>query len=157
AAISVGGRNFPLVIIPKADRDEELRPRLRNIRVGTLGLMDPSFTFAAHSEELAKFLAKEADLKFPLALQPKIVDLTLAKLSPNYVLDADATQNAQAEAAALVPQSDGEVRVLTNQPFITKTPNHTVFDQQDWLKLKAENRQYIRSLKGSSWKSRLGT
>lgn len=156
-AIDSAGRTWPLVILPADERRDEIKPRLRNIRLGTAGVMDPTFTFAAHGEELAKLLGGEADKHFLLALQPKIVAVTLTRLQPNYVLDADATQTAQNEAAALVPDRVGDVNVMMNQPFITRDRDHTIFNQQDWQKLKAENQKYIRSLKGSSWKSRLGT
>ena len=151
-----GDKTWPLVVLPESERHDELRPHLQNIRLGTAGTLDPSFTYAVHSEELRLALSKAADAHFPLAIQPKIVDFTLLNLQPTYVLDPVATDSAQTEAAALVPESAGDVHVKVDVPFILKKKKE-VFDQQDWMKLRAENHQYIKSLKGSSWKPRLGT
>jgi putative nucleotidyltransferase with HDIG domain len=151
------GKTWPLVILPEAERKDELKPRVRNIRLGNEGILDPSFTVAAHSEELRPMLAKAADEHFPLLIQPKIVDLTLANMQPNFSIDPGATESAQNEAAAMVPESVGDVQVLVNQPFILRDKNKSVFDAQDWMKLRAENSQYVRTLRGSTWKSVLGT
>ncbi|HSU68690.1 MAG TPA: HDIG domain-containing protein, partial [Tepidisphaeraceae bacterium] len=98
---------------------------------------------------------------FPLSIQPNIVDFTIARLEPNYVLDVAATENAENEAAALVPETIGRVVVAENQPYIFKKKStnvaKNVFDQQDWVKLRAENDQYLESLQKASWKSKLGT
>ena len=153
------GKNWPLVILPASDRHDDLRPRLRNVRLGTMGLLDPTFTFAAHTDELRPILSKAADRQFPLTIQPNIVDFTIARLEPTHVLDLAATENAQNDAASLVPESEGQVIVYENQPFITKDKARklNVFTQQDWAKLRAENSQYLQTLAKSVWKSRLGT
>jgi len=156
-AVIAGGKSWPLVILPDDQRHDELKPRARNIRLGMAGLFDPTFSYAARGEDLRRILAKVADRYFLPALQPKIVDLSLAALDPTYVLDPTATDEKQNEAAALIPESAGEVPVPINQPFIIKDSKKVVFDQEDWQKLKAENDRYIHSLKGSNWKPRLGT
>lgn len=156
------GKSWPLVILAENERHDDLRPRPRVIHVGTLGLLDPNFTFAAHGNELRARLAEVADKEFDLAIQPNIVSFSLAKLEPNYVLDLAATENLQNEAAATVPEAAGLVIVQENQPFILKRsmPNQKspgIFTPQDWLKLQAENKQYLKTLRGSTLKSSLGT
>lgn len=151
------GKTWPLIILADNERHDDLRPRPRPVRVGTLGLIDPNFTFAARGDELRARLAEAADQQFDLAIQPNIVSLSLAKLSPNYVLDVGATENAENEAAAMVPDAVGQVSVAQNQPFIFKEKALGVFTSQDWVKLRAENSQYLRTLRGSTWKSAVGT
>jgi putative nucleotidyltransferase with HDIG domain len=156
-SIIAEGKEWPLVVLAENERHDDLRPHLRQIRLGTSGLLDPTFTFAAHNDALRPILSKAADQDFELPIQPNIVNLTLARLEPNYSLDIGATENAENEAAALVSDSIGQVQVAQNQPYIFKDRPRKVFDQQDWIKLKSENREYLRSLGASSWKSRLGT
>jgi hypothetical protein len=155
--IVADGKNWPLVILNRSEWIEEFRPRLRDIRLDNRGLLDPTFAFAAHSDALRPILAKAADQSFEFAIQPNIVNLTLAKLEPNYTLDLGATENAENQAAALVPDTVGQVVVAQNEPFILKDKEGKVFDQADWVKLKAENSEYRRTLKGETWKNRLGT
>jgi putative nucleotidyltransferase with HDIG domain len=159
--ILANGKKWPLVILPADERADEVRPRQpRSIRLGAAGLLDPTFTFNAHGEDLRPILAAAADRDFDSAIQPNIVSLSLATLAPNYVLDVSATENAENEAAALVPESVAQVPVHQNQPFILKAADKpfAVFTAQDWVKLRAENREYQRTLRGPlSWKSRLGT
>jgi putative nucleotidyltransferase with HDIG domain len=155
--IVADGKNWPLIILNEPERHDDLKPRLRSIRLATDGLLDPTFTFAAHNDDLRPILGKAADKYFDLALQPNIVSLSLAKLEPNYVLDVGATENAANEAAALVPEGVGQVQVAQNQPFIFKDRPRKVFDQQDWVKLRSENSAYLQTLTHSRWKSRLGT
>ena len=57
----------------------------------------------------------------------------------------------------MVPDSVGLVVVAQNQPFIFKDKPYSVFTPQDWIKLKAENKQYISTLRGSPWKGLVGT
>lgn len=152
------GKAWPLVVVNGADRIVDLRPHPRPIRLGALGLLDPNFTFAAGSDELRARLAQAADKHFDLAIQPNLVSFALAKLQPNYVLDIAATENAENEAAATVPETVGYVVVAQNEPFIFKDKPLSVFSNEDWVKLKAENTQYLRTLRATrSWSSRLGT
>ncbi|HEY2585591.1 MAG TPA: HDIG domain-containing protein [Tepidisphaeraceae bacterium] len=156
------GKSWPLVILAENERHDDLRPRQRLIHLGTSGLLDPNFTFAAHGSELRARLAELADKEFDLAIQPNIVSFSLAKLEPNFVLDLAATENVQNEAAATVPEAAGLVIVQENQPFILKRsmPNQKspgIFTPQDWLKLREENKQYLKTLRGSTLKSDLGT
>lgn len=152
------GKSWPLVILNDNDRLVDMRPRPRPIHLGSLGLLDPSFTLSARGDELRARLAQAADSHFDLAIQPNIVNYSLAKLQPNYVLDIAATENAENEAAALVPDTVGYVVVAQNEPFIFKEKAFSVFSNQDYVKLKAENKQYLTTLRATrSWTSRLGT
>ena len=149
------GRTWPLVILPKDERQEDIRARFRQVRIGNEGLLDPSRSFAAHGEDLRPILQKAANEFFSLSLQPKIVNLTLQRLEPNYVLDSLATDEARNAAAAAVSPADAQVTFPVDSVFIPKSKG--VFDSTDWQKLRAENQKYITSLRGSVWKSRLGT
>ena len=159
--ILAGGTKWPLVILSPAERTEDLRARPpRNIRIGSTGLLDPTFTFPAHGEELRAILEDAAYRHIDPAIQHNIVNLSLANLGPNYMLDVGATENAENEAAALVPESFGNVLVQQNQPFILKEKDKplSVFSAQDWNKLQKENKAYLQTLRGPlSWKSALGT
>ena len=149
------GQEWPLVIVPADQRREDVTARPpRPIRLPT-GLLDSTRTLAARGEDLRRILAEAADKQFTLALQPKIVDLTLNTLEPNFVLDQAATDDAKNIAALSISQEQANVTVMEDEPFISKRKG--VFDQQDWQKLKAENHRYIHNLRGSAWKSRLGT
>jgi putative nucleotidyltransferase with HDIG domain len=152
--ITAGGKSWPLVILSEEDRKEDVKAR-RDVRMGTEGLIDAARTIAARSEDLRAILQKAADDNFMLALQPKVVDFSLATLGPTHVLDLTATDDAKNEAAALIPASAGERNVPVNEPFVPKSKG--VFDAQDWNKMKAENQKYVSSLRGSNWKGRLGT
>jgi len=159
--ILANGKKWPLVILAASERSEDVRTHpARSIRLGSVGLLDPTFTVTAHGEDLRPILAAAADQHFDLVIQPNIVNLSLASLAPNYVLDVSATENAENEAAALIPESVANVHVQQNQPFILKDKDKplSVFSPQDWMKLSAENHEYQRTLRGPlSWKSRLGT
>jgi putative nucleotidyltransferase with HDIG domain len=159
--ILAGGTKWPMVILSAGERTEDLRARPpRNIHVGTAGLLDPTFTFPAHGEELRPILDDAAYRHIDPAIQHNVVNLSLANLGPNYVLDVGATENAENEAAALVPETFGNVLVQQNQPFILKEKDKplSVFSDQDWNKLQKENQAYLRTLRGPlSWKSALGT
>ena len=148
------GNEWPLIILPKDEWTDATR-RHKQIHLGS-GLIDANRTFPAHDyERLQRILHEFANGDFLLALQPKIVQFTVAKLEPNVIYNATLTEeNANAAAAAISPE-DAQQRVAMNEPFIEK--HKGVFDQQDWQKLKAENQRYIRGLRGSTWKSRLGT
>ena len=149
------GKQWPLVIVSATDRLEDVRARPhRKIRIGD-GLLDPNRTYPAHGSELAPVLQAAANEHFLLALQPKIVALTLARLEPTYVLDQAATDEARNAAAAAVSPADAQVFIPQNSPFILKSKG--VFDAEDWQKLKAETHKYVSSLHGSVWKSQLGT
>ena len=149
------GREWPLIILPAEQRRNDIIARPpRPVRT-TLGLLDSTRTYAAHGDDLRRVLTEAAEKEFILPLQPKIVDYALATLEPNYVLDQTRTDDAKNIAAMSVSPLEANQTVLENEVFIDKKKQ--IFDQQDWQKLKAENRQYIHLLHGSAWKSRLGT
>ena len=156
--VTADGKNWSLIILPADQWRDEVRPHHRTIRMGSDGLIDASFTYAAHDDALRPILAKAADKYFSLSIQPNIVDLTLKKLDPTHVMDIAATQNAENEAASMVPDSVGQVFVAKDQPFIISTQRKAVFDQLDWLKLRSENSQYLHQLRPTELvRSRLGT
>jgi putative nucleotidyltransferase with HDIG domain len=155
--ITDNGREHPLIILTNPDWRQNLRSH-RQIRFGS-EVIDAIRAFPTQDEDkirqLRPILATLANRQFILALQPKIVDITLAELKPNAVYDAKASADAQQAASDAIAPENAVQRINANEVFIEKTKN--IFDQQDWQKLKAENSQFLRSLKGSKWKSRLGT
>jgi len=153
--IESDGKQWPLVILPKDERWEDVRARPhRKIRIGE-GVLDPARAYPVHGDELAPVLQTAANEHFLLALQPKIVALTLARLEPTHALDQAATDEARNAAAAAVSPADAQMVIPQNSPFILKSKG--VFDQEDWQKLKAETHKYVSSLHGSVWKPQLGT
>ena len=146
-------KDWPLIILADDERKVDIRAR-RPVRIGS-GQIDPTRTFSLGNEELREILKKTADEHFIVALQPKIVDLTLAAMEPNYRLDQTATDEAKNAAVATVSPADAQISYPADEIFIQKSKG--IFDQQDWLKLKAENQKYISGLRGSNWKARLGS
>jgi putative nucleotidyltransferase with HDIG domain len=152
--IAVDGKDLPLILLKPDEWKDDTRAR-KTLRVGSAEI-EAARTFPVQDRRyLAPLFDKLADRNFLLALQPKIVDFTIARLPPNAVLDQTATEEAQNAAAAAITPEDARVKVAVNQPFVEKRKG--VFDQQDWQKMYYENQQYMNSLKGSRWKSRLGT
>ncbi|HEY8747226.1 MAG TPA: HDIG domain-containing metalloprotein, partial [Tepidisphaeraceae bacterium] len=151
------GQEHPLIILAASDWKQNLKNK-KQIRLGS-EVMDAMRTFPAQDDEklrqLRPIFTSLANRQFVLALQPKLVEITLAELKPTAVFDANATADAQNAAANAIGPESAVQRINRNEVFIEKSKN--IFDQQDWQKLKAENIQFLRSLKGSYWKSRLGT
>ena len=152
--IQSNGADWGLLILPQNEWEEAFKFH-KTIRLGS-GLIEAARTFPAQSQEhLRPLLQKLAAQNFLLTLQNTMVDHTIAVLKPNVELDGTATSEAQNAAAMAVSRLSATKRVERNEVFIEKGKG--VFDQQDWQKLRAENEAYIYSMKGSSWKSRLGT
>jgi putative nucleotidyltransferase with HDIG domain len=106
----------------------------------------------ARDDGLQRRLEKYADENFELALQPKIVALTLAGLKPTYLLDEPATAEAQNRAANLVASTQGEVLYKKNQVIVPRGP----IGELGWQLLRAENEKYIQSLDQNRVKQTLG-
>ncbi len=88
-----------------------------------------------------------------LALQPKIVALTLGALTATHRLDEAATTEAQNRAEAAVPGSAGDVAFGMNYPLV-KGGNEIT--DRDWQVLKAETQAFNRTLDRSAFKRHLG-
>src|SRR5665213_1254202 len=149
----------PIIILDNDPRTEDLKSR-RPIRLAGQGLMDPASAFVLNPadrsyQDLRHILTEAARKQFPLALQPKIVAFTLDKLKATWQLDGAATAEARRRAADEVPSTAGEVRYGPDEVLVFKSTVHPL-DQQGWQLLRAEHHSYIRSLRGSRWKSRLG-
>ena len=155
--ITFAGREWPLVILPENERRDDMRLRPRNIRLVDDGEIDPKATYTLGSSELRDILSSAAQKQFLLSLQPKVVNFTLSKLHPTYHLDEAATAEARNRAAQQVPTTEGAVTFGPNEVLVYKSESTgRPLDQQGWNVLKAEHQQYIRSLKDSKWKARLG-
>ncbi|MDQ3441928.1 MAG: HDIG domain-containing protein, partial [Planctomycetota bacterium] len=88
-----------------------------------------------------------------LALQPKVVALTLNALTPTHVLDDAATTEAQNKAEASVPNSAGNIAFAANYPLVKG--GHEITDR-DWQILKAETHAFNGTLDKSSSKQFIG-
>ncbi len=152
--ISVSGRDWPIIILPENERLDDKKLH-RNIRLAGEGDIDPSRTYTLAGPELRNLLSDAAQKQFLLALQPKIVNLTLAKLQPTHHLDGAATAEARTKAADDVPASEGEVTYGPDQVLVFKSDKRPL-DQPGYQLLRAEHQAYVRSLKDYKWKARLG-
>jgi putative nucleotidyltransferase with HDIG domain len=152
--IQSNGNDWPMLILPQTEWNEAVRFH-KMIRLGS-GLIEAVQTYPAQNHvRLRPLLQPIAEQNFLLALQSKIVDHTIDVLKPNVQQDATATEEAENAAAAAVSGDSALKRVARNEVFIEKSKR--VFDQQDSQKLRFENNAYINSMRGSSWKSALGT
>lgn len=155
--MSAGGHEWPLIILDPETRRDDIRVPHRLIRLGEEGEIEPQRTFTTKSRELRDLLAEAAAKPFSLALQPKIVELTLAWLQPNWVLDKAATADAHTRAAENVPDSEATVTYGANEVLIEKSDStRRPLDEAGWRLLRAEHQNYIKSLKDYKWKARLG-
>ena len=88
-----------------------------------------------------------------LALQPKVVALTLNALTPTHVLDDAATTEAQNKAEAAVSDTAGNIAFAANYPLV-KGGNEIT--DRDWQILKAETHAFNQTLDRSSSKRFIG-
>ena len=112
------------------------------------GVIDPERTFVPHSDDLRAILADVAQSHFLLSLQPKIVDYSLSLLGPNYQLDPVATADARQAAFSSVSANSGLRRYPRDFLLV---PGSKALDMQDWQLLKAENDEYLSTIKGTRW------
>ncbi len=154
--ITAGGQPFPICILPDADRAEDVRFH-KPVNIAGVGVIDAARTFTTTSDELRTILNDAARQEFLLALQPRIVDLTIANLHPTQKLDEAATTEAQERARDEVSPAEAEVRYAPDQPLVFKSEKvNKALDQQGWLLLRAEHQAYLKSLRHYRWMSRLG-
>src|SRR5262249_4267398 len=102
-------------------------------------------------------LASSSRQQFLLALQPAMVQYTLAILQPTHVLDEAATTVAADSASKEVSPREGDVFYAENQVLVYKSRHDgRALDRPGWAILRAEHHEYIKSLRGSRWISRAG-
>ena len=143
-------RQADLIVLADADRAAD-----RNYFVTLTGRgdvrTDATFSIGSDADVLATRFASYARDSFAAAIQPKIVKLTLAWLSPNFVLDEQATQQARKVAADLVPPAAAEQLYEANALLIARGE----ITSKKWQLLRAENEAYRREI-GGQWWARLG-
>jgi hypothetical protein len=152
--ITAGGQEWPIIILPESDRSEDVL-RKRPIHLSTGGMIDATRTLTLKGEQLHNIIAAVAQQHFTLTLQPKMVDFTIARLQPTHKFDPAATAEARAQARADVPSTEGEVAHGPDEVLVHRSTVRPL-TQQQWQILREENQAYIKSLKGSKWKARLG-
>jgi putative nucleotidyltransferase with HDIG domain len=151
--IVAGGQKWPIYILSTEERTDDVRAH-RGIRIDPDGVLDPERTFVPHSDDLRAILTDAALHNFLLSLQPKIVEYSLSVLKPNYQLDLAATKDAQ-QAAFFSVSTNAALRRYPADYLLV--PGNKPLDTDDWQLLKAENDQYLHSIKGTRWSAKLGT
>ncbi|CAA9441666.1 MAG: Membrane protein containing HD superfamily hydrolase domain, YQFF ortholog [uncultured Phycisphaerae bacterium] len=145
-----------LLVLPSEPRAEDLDARRPVAVAGESSPVDPAVTFTPGDEALRQVLAGVAERHFTLAMQPKVVDVAMARLRPTHEYDARQTAEVQNLAERRVPDSVGNVRYPANAILVPKTDAKPKFTQDDWELLRAENNEYLASVEGWGWKSKLG-
>jgi putative nucleotidyltransferase with HDIG domain len=151
--VNRGGTQWPLLVLPAAERQRDLQLR-KPINVDGQGVIDPELTFAADGPEFRKAVEKLAVDHFLLPLQYQMVDLTVAFMRPTHALDELATKEAENRAAQLLSSEEARVRYPANVTIVPKTNGK--FSEKDWHLLRAENEAYLESMGGLSVRTKLG-
>lgn len=142
-------RNLKLIVIPEKQRKQDAG---RFIQVPVVGSVRTNDTYSPEMrDELQAKLSRPAAV-FQAVLAPRIVALTLDRLTPNYELDEFATTAAQNRAAADVPMSEGDIEMRANMIVVERGE----IGANDFIKLKAEHEAYLDSLGNMIWWQRLG-
>jgi putative nucleotidyltransferase with HDIG domain len=145
-----------LLVLPEKERAVDIAARRPVVVAGESSPVDPVVTFTPGDEDLRKLLAGLAERHFTLAIQPQLVEFALARMRPTHELDPKLTAEAQNRAGRLVPESVGVVHYPANSILVPKSEGKPKFTQDDWELLRAENNQYLASVEGWGWKSKLG-
>jgi putative nucleotidyltransferase with HDIG domain len=148
-------RKLGLVILPDQDRADDIGSEDidRKIIIPGLDAISAASTYPlSQRDEIAGKFAQPASDNFKLALQPKIVALTAAWLTPTHELDDAATADARNQAELRVPLDRGKVYFKASMPIVKKGP----IKDEDWAILQAENNAYLQSMAGAVWQERLG-
>jgi putative nucleotidyltransferase with HDIG domain len=151
-----GITDLGIVVIPEDDYQADL-----GRWISITGRQNLITTISANTPkrlaDIRPRLEKLASDSFQLVLQPKIVEMTLAMISPTHTLDDVATANAQSMAEAAVSLSTGNVTKAANVPLVdVDQPAGGEIRQEDWLLLRAENDRYLASLGPAIWGQRAG-
>jgi putative nucleotidyltransferase with HDIG domain len=143
-------RKLGLVILADEDRTQDVG---RNILLpGMIAVSDDSTYPLSQRDEIAEKFVTPAFDNFQLALQPKIVALTAAWLTPTHEVDEAATADAQNQAEKRMPADHGNVIYKAGMPIVKAGP----IKDDDWQILQAENNAYIASIADAAWRARLG-
>jgi putative nucleotidyltransferase with HDIG domain len=143
-------RKLGLVILADQDRTQDFG---RNILLpGMIAAPDDSTYPLSQRDEIAEKFVTPAFDNFQLALQPKIVALTAAWLTPTHEVDEAATADAQNQAEKRMPPDRGNVIYKAGMPIVKAGP----IKDDDWQILQAENNAYIASIADAAWRARLG-
>jgi putative nucleotidyltransferase with HDIG domain len=143
-------RKLDLVVLSDEDRREDIG---RTIRLPDRGPVRAENALApSMQEELAVKFTKPATEQFSNLLFPKIVQLTIALVSPTHALDESATVEARNAASQRVPPEAGNVLVRANMDLVKAGE----IDQREWQLLRAENEAFNARVRGWMWLERLG-
>src|SRR5688572_9262869 len=144
-------RSLGLRIIPESDRREDIN---RHVIIPGVGAPVPGeLTMSLRMrDEIAARLERFAQQEFVLALQPKVLTLTLRWLTPTHEFDEVAITEAKNRAEERVPSTAGDVLKKANMRIVEAGE----ITQDDWLLLKAEHDAFHARVRGSAWVERLG-
>src|SRR5688500_15311479 len=144
-------RALGLVIIPEQERGEDINRPI--IIAGSSVAVPTELTYSLRMrDEIAAKLERLAQQEVVLALQPKVLALTLRWLDPTHRLDEVATAEAKNRAEQQVPSTAGDVIKKARMPIVQAGE----ITQEEWLLLKAEHEAFNGRLRGSAWIERLG-
>jgi putative nucleotidyltransferase with HDIG domain len=150
------GMDVKVVLLAAKDRDRDLT-ELRPVRLNDEGVpVDPKVTYSREDADFINLINDKASKSFGLSLQTTLAAYAIAKVQPTHTFDPNLTTVAQNRAIQLVPKSNGDVRYSANSILVPTTPERTKFTQEDWELLRAENKEYLSSIKGWAWKSKIG-
>src|SRR5688500_14749561 len=144
-------RDLGMVIIPESDRRDDVN---RHVIIPGVGAPVPGeLTLSLRMrDEIAARLERFAQQEFVLALQPKVLTLTLRWLTPTHEYDEVATTEAKNRAEERVPSTAGDVLKKANMRIVGAGE----ITQDDWLLLKAEHDAFHARVRGNKWVERLG-
>lgn len=118
--------------------------------------IETTYVVPADKEDIAGKLLRIVESRFPLTLQPKVVQLTLRHLDATHVLDEVATADARNRMAEMVPTTAGRVVKKADMTIVDVPPGGREIKPEDYYILKEENQAYLDSLGNARWGQRAG-
>ena len=115
-------RNLDLIVLADKDRNEDLNRSIIVPGAGSIPVNNVTYSLGRRDELASKFTTA-ADANFKLALDPKIVALTTAWLTPTHELDDAATTEARNRAEERVPVTSGNVYYKANMAICKNRPD----------------------------------
>ena len=150
------GIDVKVVLLDAKDRERDLSDH-RPIRLNDEGHpVDPLVTYSREDQDFVSLINDKASKFFGLSLQTALGNYAISRVQPTHTFDPNLTTEAQNRAVQHVPKEAGNVRYSANSILVPKTPERTKFTQEDWELLRAENKEYLSSIKGWAWKSKIG-
>jgi putative nucleotidyltransferase with HDIG domain len=154
--------NTPLILLSPADAQDEFASRRTHIRVGS-DRIDMAAVKAVDDQKELPAIVSELAQKAGFSggqLQREIAQYTLSRLQPTLKFDAEATTQRRNNVAASVSEKKATRRIDAGEIIVAHTNPNSIkptLDENDIRLLRSENENYLATVKGASWKPRLGT